>query len=205
MKKLSQNLFMICSVLYWMSQITFAQATKPEFKEGSELTYNVDFNGTKYDLVITLRKLDIRGSRQQVKMDWYYSTVPQQIGTMTMGGQAIDESYNLYYSLQPGESRELKGNLLMIVGRPPFRKLQDGKNASMIVSWLGKAKFVPKPQPEDSKFQLDGHDVDVIYAESEDGAQKIWILNDEDFPLIMKIVSGQTLTLGAVKAPVANG
>lgn len=205
MKKQFQNLFMLCSILYWMNSITFAQVTKPELKEGSELTYNVDFNGTKYDLVITLRKFDVRSSRQQVKMEWYYSTSAQQIGTMTMGGQAIDESYSLYYSLQPGESRELKGNLLMTIGRQPFRKLQDGKNVSMIVSWLGKTKFVPKPQPEDSKFQLDGHDVDVIYAESEDGVQKIWVLNDEKYPLIMKIVSGQTLTLGAVKAPVANG
>ena len=180
-----------------LATITMAQPYKPELKVGTKLTYHVDFNGTKYDVNLKMLKFDLRGSRQQVKIEHSFSNVPNKVGIITIGGNNLDEAKNLYYALQPGESKELNSNLIMTFGRKSFDRLMAGKKVDYELSWLGKKKFVKKNLPEPIK--LDDKELDVVYAESEDGVQKIWILNHDAYPLIVKMVSGQTVTLGKVE------
>ena len=107
-----------------------------------------------------------------------------------MAGKFINSKLNLekgnslnWDQPVPGEERKLADNqTIAILSRTFLKELLLNKK-----SIYDGIELTLKDQPKGSEFLAGGKELDVIYAESGDGSTRYWILNNADFPILMKI------------------
>jgi hypothetical protein len=60
-----------------------------------------------------------------------------------------------------------------------------------------------KDAPKGSEMLFEGKEIDAVYAETSDGAVKYWILNNDDFPMLLKH-DGSSVGIGLMLKDIKN-
>ena len=82
-----------------------------------------------------------------------------------------------------GEERKVPDEqTIMVVSRTAFKELKENKKST-----YNDLVLVRKELPAGQELSSGGTQIDVIYAESENGNTKYWILNNDAYPLLLKL------------------
>ena len=185
--------FLIVFILACLSYSGYTQesANIPALDIGSKLTYKVDFRGMKYDFIIDLKQLE-----PKIIYDWRMTIADDKKGTVTMQPEAIATANKQYNYFDKAEIN-LTDATCVWVSKAVFASLKDGKPTVMNSGRADKT-FLKKDQPAGSQPAAGGRQIDCIYAESEDGTEKYWIMNNPEFPLILKMDLGWQIAIDAI-------
>ena len=82
-----------------------------------------------------------------------------------------------------GEERKVSDDqTLMVISRTAFKELKENKKSN-----YNNQVLLRKEIPAGQELSSGGTQIDVIYAESENGSTKYWILNNDAYPLLLKL------------------
>jgi hypothetical protein len=182
----------LCVILAMLAPgITFAQKSKSWLKSGAVLTYQISTKGKQYDFIIRNLQLETN-----ISFDWEMTEPNALIGSMVIGGHALDTATSQKNYFQDGENL-LNDRTTVWVSKAVYNALKK-KSAITINSGSGRSPLTYKGK-EDFTFKLNGEDKTVksLYAET-NSAEKFWILDDKESPLILKMNLGWLVVLKSV-------
>jgi hypothetical protein len=180
-----------------LAKLLQAQASKfptvPKIAMDTKATYAVDFNGQQYKFII-----DIVQDDPEIVFNWKMTTSRgDKEGNISMSTEAVQSATAQYNLFENGEI-VLDDKTSVWVSRDVFKSLRSGAETTM--NAMGEDKtFVRKNVPAGSEVVVGGKPVSVIYAESTDGSEKFWILNNPKMPLIMKMDLGWTIGIEKIE------
>jgi hypothetical protein len=160
----------------------------PELKTGVVLEYSLSAQGQTIPLVMKISQIGPDG----IVLDY---------DVMGNTGKFINSAINLekgtslnWDEVSPGEERKLPDDqTLGMVSRSFLKELKSKKKATYDNQLL-ELKDVPAGDP----LTAGGKPLQIVYAESDGGSTRYWILDNEDFPLLLRIegnMNGINITL----------
>lgn len=149
------------------------------FGAGSLLRYEVQAFG-RYFFTMKLTQLE-----PIVKFEWDMSIRDDMNGTVTMSENAANKATKLHNFFEPGDV-SLEDASCVWVSKEAFKKLKAGEGVKL---HTGKEYRVFKKKDAPEPLGMPGYKdaFKTLYIESEDGAEKIWILDDAYIPVILKM------------------
>lgn len=210
-----KKMFFTAFTFVWAGLAAIAQ--NPEFKAGTVLTYNVDYFGVTYQMIVTLQKTEGEVAFR------YQMTEPASLeGTVTMAREAV-ASADILHNYFSGGALKLTDETTVIVSAAVFKKITDlyknyqGKSYDKSAVFDlktdkmgGNEKFghpaavKEKAMVKGAAVILDAFSVRKIYDEAgntikPEDAHEIRVLNNAAFPLITYMNLGWTITLVDIK------
>ena len=187
------TLLLALSLGIFMGHAQQAIKINPELKVGTVLEYEVDAQGQTLPLFLKIASIGEDGIVYDYDL---------QNG---MAGKFINSKLNLEKGASlnwdqpvPGEERRLADNqTIAMLSRTFLKELKQNKKSS----YDGMELFL-KDVPKGSDIVAGGKEIDAVYAASADGATGYWILNNDAFPLLLKLSGnpgGVNLTLKDIK------
>jgi hypothetical protein len=172
------TLILALSFGVFFSQAQQAVKIKPELKTGTIIEYELDAQGQTLPLFLKIASIGEDGIVFEYDL------------TNGMAGKFINSKLNLekgnslnWDQPVPGEERKLADNqTIAILSRTFLKELLLNKKSN-----YDGLELILKDQPKGSEFITGGKEIDVVYAESSDGSTRYWILNNADFPILMKL------------------
>jgi hypothetical protein len=164
----------------------------PTLDIGSKLTYKVNFRGMKYDFIIDLKQLEPR-----IIYDWRMTIADDKKGTVTMQPEAIATATKQYNYFDK-DNINLTDATCVWVSKSVFASLKEGK-PTVMNSGNQEKTFLKKALPAGTEPAAGNKKIDCIYAESEDGTEKYWIMNNPEFPLILKMDLGWQIAIDTIE------
>lgn len=161
-------------------------------KQGSTLSYNILVNGQTITSIFSLDSI----SSDFVKVGWNIDQLGT--GSWVMKTKSINEATRGYWG-QPaaGVQEDLPGDQSVLF----FSKVQWGSLQKDKKLVFDGHTFTVKQASEKQQVKLGDNIVDAILLETQNGATRIWILNNPSFPILVKIEgnpAGPDLTLETV-------
>jgi hypothetical protein len=171
--------FLLAGLL--ISPVLQAQQTgklKPQLKTGMILDYDVYTDGETVPLVLKITSIGPEGI--VFDYEWQNSSV----------GKLINRKSNLENGLTlnwdapvPGEERRLEDNqTIAMLSRPFIKELKK----ESIARYDGLDLFLT-PIPKGSEIIISGKEFQTLFVQTRNGASRYWILDDDEFPLLLKI------------------
>jgi hypothetical protein len=172
------TLILALSLGVFCSHAQQAVKIKPELKTGTIIEYELDAQGQTLPLFLKISSIGEDGIVYEYDM------------TNGMAGKFINSKINLekgnslnWDQPVPGEERKLADNqTIAILSRTFLKELLLNKKSN-----YDGMELMLKDQPKGTEFVAGGKELDVVFAESSDGSTRYWILNNADFPILMKI------------------
>jgi hypothetical protein len=151
---------------------------KPQLKAGMILDYEVYTDGETVPLLLKIAS--IGGDGIIFNYEWQNSTV----------GKLINSKSNLENGMLlnwdapvPGEERRLEDNqTIIILSRPFFKELK----SESVAKYDGLDLYLTSV-PKGSEIIVDGKEIQSIFVQTRNGASRYWILDNEEFPLLLKL------------------
>lgn len=176
MKYCTLMLSLVFSV--FISHAQQAVKIKPELKTGTIIEYELDAQGQTLPLFLKISAIGEDGLVFEYDM---------QNG---MAGKFVNSKLNLekgntlnWDQPVPGEERKLADNqTIAMLSRTFLKEILQNKKAT-----YDGMELMLKDLPKGSEFISGGKEMDVVYAESADSNTRYWILNNADFPILMKL------------------
>jgi hypothetical protein len=187
--------------LFFLACITVAggiqaqQAIKmtPELKAGTVIEYDVNAQGQTFPLILKIASIGDEG----IVFD--YDIAGNMTGKFINSNANLEKGVSLNWDQPvPGEERKLPDDqTIAIMSRAFLADLKKNKTAKYDGIDLS-LKEIKKGE----EITSGGKEVDALYAESGDGVTKYWILNNDRFPILLKVdglPSGITLSLKEIR------
>lgn len=172
MKKIFLALLIFVSVPA-LSQDKFT----PVIKQGSKLAYIIHTGGQDYDLFVSVDSV----SPGYLKLGWDVSGVGS--GGWIMKRNSLDKATNGFWSEpQVGSDAELPDDQNVLT----FSKLQWESIQTDKKAIFDELTYLVKVPSEQQLLKIGGRIVDAILLESENGANRVWVLNNPSFPFVLK-------------------
>lgn len=169
---------------------------KPSVKEKSKLTYNVNFYGNKYQFII-----DISQTEPMVAFDWAMTlnNKPNKNGNITINSEALENGYKLYNLFENGEIILDDNTTCVWVSKRLFEDIakedyinniqySNDESSNLLVEFTRRETLALK----------NGSRVKTQLWTLENG-YKIWVLDDINNRLIMKMDLGWTIEIDAIQ------
>ncbi len=169
--------------------------------EGLILVYGVDYHGTLYDFIITIKSLE----NETVEFDYEMTNAAGTKGKVKMSAEAINNAtaQNNYFS---GGTLELNNMTSVWLSKKVFNELTGVKGKSTISTDGGKSNTELIAQRVGYDYSLYNaiskttfEDISYFYAESADASVKYWVHFSEHAPLILKMDLGWKIWLKEMK------
>jgi hypothetical protein len=158
------------------SQVALAQdATK--FAVGTKINYALNFKGSDVEYDLTIKTM-----ADPMVLGW---DVPSYgTGTYELPQKALQSGTLLNFDqVEPNSATRLKETETVIfISKDSFSALR--KNGAFTCNGL---VFSKKAETTPLAIQIGGKALDLIHVISADGATQMWILNNENFPLIAQL------------------
>lgn len=161
------------------------------FKDGSSFIYEVSSWGDQYELVIEIKKIDKNlFYRYQVEDD----TIFKVEDNVTVSQKSLENSSKIFMNLWDYNISDLEDKTSVFFSKKVFKDLVNRKEVTIDVgdgdehlTFEGKTFY---------NCVVDGKEVELkaVYATS-DLFGYFWILDDERFPLILKMEVGYIIEL----------
>ena len=176
-----KKIFVFTACLF-VAFISFAQQNskfKPDLKPGLTFEYVILSQGQEIPLIMKIATINDSG----IVLDYDI----QNGGAL---GKFVNAKANLEKGVSTNWDQPIAGEertpdetqTIGMVSRPFLKSLkeqQKGKYDGM--------DFAVKTVPAGKEIMVGGKEMDVIYAESADGGSKMWILNNDLYPVLLKI------------------
>ncbi len=181
-KMLIAGILLLPGALVLAQSNTESAKTEVTVKTGTSLDYDVNSNGQLTPLTMKIFIPDEGGIG-------FEFSVGDMTGKFINSREGLEKGSNTNWD-EPyqGEERKLGPDQTLAIFSKAFLKdLKQNKKAKYDGS-LWQLKDLPKG----SELILDNKATpDAIYMESENGSTKYWILNNEDYPLMLKVEGNQ--------------
>ena len=166
-------------LLLMQSTIAFPQEKfLPEIKKGVVLNYQVSVNGQVFPVQMKIDSLGPEYSR----FNW--SMQEGGSGNVINTKNSLESAVKSYWGeLQNGADLTMPNDQsILMISKSVWNSIQKDKNFT-----LDDQQYTVKEQPGNAIFKLKDKPVNVIYAESANGATRIWLLNNPSAPFMVKI------------------
>ena len=167
-------------IVFW-TVFVFCVVTKAQdhlmLKQGSRLQYSVTVGGRTFPMFALIESL----TADNLSLAWNFES--GRSGKFIMKRPSLDSARFGYWN-QPidGEELELPASQnVLFLSRLIFSSLQKKKEAV-----FDEYTIKVKPPVDGNAFKLKNRIIDAIAVTGDSGA-KIWVLNNPDTPLILKI------------------
>ena len=163
----------------FMTSLLFAQEkVLPEIKKGVTLSYQVSVNGQVLPIQMKVDSV----SADYTRFGW--SMQDGAAGNVINTKSSLDNAVHGYWGeLHAGEDQTMPADQsILILSKGLWSAIQKDKKFR-----FDDQDYVVKEQPADGIFTLKDKPVNVVYAESSNGATKVWFLNNASIPLLLKI------------------
>jgi hypothetical protein len=173
---------------------TAARVT-PELKQGTMIEFELNAQGQTFPMYLTIASIGTEG------ITFDYNIAGSMQGKFVNSKTNLEKGKSLNWDQpQPGEERKLPDEqTIAMVSSTFFEDLKKNKKSS-----YDGTELTLKEIPKGSELMVGDKALDAIYAESSDGSVKYWILNNNQFPVILRIEghpSGISMVCKEIKAP----
>jgi hypothetical protein len=169
------------AVMALLSTALYAQKYVPQIKVGTIINYSAEVKslGQTFPLMLTVTNLN-----DPLRLKY---TVPQLgTGTFEMSAKALESGKKMAIKAPSSDDvTKLKDDeTLGIISKTTFKSLTDNKTFE-----LNGQTYLVTADPDTRPYLINSKEADVFYAATANGKNKIWILNNADFPLVVRIQS----------------
>lgn len=170
--------FLAMTFCIFQSHAQQAIKIKPELKPGTVIEYEVNAQGQTLPLTMKIASLGDDG------ISFDYDMQNGMAGKFVNTKNNLEKGNNLNWdNPEPGEARILPDNqTIAVVSRPFLKELKQNKKST-----YDGMELMLKDMPKGTEIISAGKEIDAVYAENADGSVKYWILNNDQFPLLLKI------------------
>jgi hypothetical protein len=182
------------AVCLLLAVCTFAQDKfVPAIKQGSVLNYSIFLNGQTYNANFSLDSV----ATDYVKVGWNIDQLGT--GSWAMKSKSINNGVRGYWGQpNPGMTEELPEDVtVLLFSKAQWASLQKDKKMT-----FDQQTYTLKQPSEQQQLKLAGKTVDALMVEGQNGSTRIWILNNANYPVLLKIegnTMGADLTINSVQ------
>jgi len=169
--------------------------------EGLILVYGVDYNGSLYDFIVTIKSL----KDGAVEFDYEMTNASGTKGNVKITANALKDA-TVHYNYFSGGPLELNDMTTVWMSKKVFDDLTGVKGRTKVSNDGGKSEteIIAKRVGYDySLFNAISNttfnDLTYFYAESEDASVKYWVHFNEYSPIILKMDLGWKIWLKEMK------
>jgi hypothetical protein len=172
------TLLLALSLGIFMGHAQQAIKINPELKVGTVLEYEVDAQGQTLPLLLKIASISEDG------IVYDYDLQNGMVGKFVNSKLNLEKGVSLNWDQPvPGEERKLADNqTIAVLSRTFLKELKQNKK-----SFYDGIELLLKDVPKGSEIVAGGKEIDAVYAESADGGTGYWILNNDAFPLLLKL------------------
>jgi hypothetical protein len=171
--------FLLITICLMAMFYTEAQQVKTkDVKQGTVIQMEALAQGQIYPMVLTV------ATATEDELVFAFDVMGSLTGKFINGKGNFEKGVRFNWD-EPfaGEERKVPDDqTLLVISRTALKDLKSNKKCS-----FNDQVLVQKELPAADTISLNGVEVDIIYAESEDGSTKYWILNNDLFPILMKL------------------
>jgi len=174
MQKIFLGLICLLSMITAVAQ----DVKQKEIKLGTIVRLDINTQGQTYPLTVTVSSISTD------QLIFSYEFIEGITGKFINGKGNMEKGLRFNWD-QPvaGEERKVPDEqTLLMMSRTAFKDLKTNKKCS-----FNDQAIILKDLPAGQELTVGSAQIDVIYAESEDGNTKYWILNNDAYPLLMKL------------------
>ena len=161
-----------------MAAVSAQVVKQKEIKQGTILRSDIYTQGQFYPLLLTVSSIS------SDTLIFSYDFMGSMTGKFINGKGNFEKGLRFNWD-EPvaGEERKVPDEqTLLVLSRTALKDLKSNKKCS-----FNDQTLILKDQPSGQELSIGGNPIDVIYAESEDGNTKFWILNNDAYPVLMKL------------------
>jgi hypothetical protein len=191
-------LLSILTLSSFSQNITDLETYEKAMKPGTVLTYDVTIGETKYQFIVTLKKLG-----DEIVYDWKETGSGNKSGTVVMNANAVAKADALFADFKGGEAK-LNDEVSLFISRKMFNEISSAAETSVKLAGASDTATVLTNTISEFNFNLNGALVAVPGWELEGGSEIKYILDvleSNKFPLIVKMDIGWTMQLAEIKNP----
>jgi hypothetical protein len=190
--------FLFVASLGFISSASFSQSPSklsPDLKQGTTMEFELNAQGQTFPMFLTISSIGAEG----ITFDYNFAGSMQ--GKFVNSRTNLEKGKTLNWDQpQPGEERKLPDEqTIVMVSSTFFADLKKNKKST-----YDGAELALKEIPKGSELLIGNQQIDAVYAESSDGSIKYWILNNDQFPVILRLdghPSGISMVCKDVKTP----
>jgi hypothetical protein len=164
----------------------------PTIRQGTKLTYQIFANGQTISSNFSFDSI----ATDYMRFGWSIDQLGT--GSWIMKSKSINSATRGYWDQpSPGVQQELPGDQTVILfSKAQWASLQKDKKIT-----ADGQTFVLKEPTEQQQLKLAGKTVDALLLENQRGNSRIWVLNNPEFPILLKI-EGNTLGVDLTVASI---
>ncbi len=171
--------YALIMILVLSSQVLFAQNVRSsDVKTGTVIQMEVYTQGQTYPITLTISSLTTE------EIVFSYDFMGSTTGKFINGKENLEKGVVFNWDEPvPGEERKVADNqTLLMLSRTALKELKNNRKTR-----YNDQILILKDLPSEQEFTPGGTQIDVVYAESENGETKYWILNNDAYPVLMKL------------------
>lgn len=149
-----------------------------DIKQGTIIQMDASTQGQIYPLVLTVTSIS------SDELVFSYDIMGSMTGKFINGKGNFEKGVRFNWD-EPitGEERRVPDEqTLLVFSRTALKDLKTNKKCT-----FNDQALVVKDLQAGQELSIGGSQIDVVYAESEDGSTKYWILNNDAYPVLMKL------------------
>lgn len=182
--------------IFFLLFAMFISAQNLELNEGSELVYAVNHNGSQYDFILKLITYD----NDEIVFN-YLMTDPANLDGVVKITECAIKNAMVMYNYFDGATVTLDHEIAIWLSKDLFNDLVNSGSGYIAPAVGENWMNMINSGSESLGCSVGGIDqiLDAVLLTEVDGNRKIWVLNDEQNPLIVKMDLGWTIELKEVK------
>lgn len=188
-------LFLVLASFHGLLLAQPAARMNPDLKVGTTFIYELNAQGQTFPMTLKIAAIGEEG------LVFGYDIAGSMVGKFVNSDANLNKGQSLNWDQPtPGEERKLPDDqTIAMMARPFLAELKKNKSAK-----YDGIDLTLKPIKTGEQILAGGKEVDALYVESGDGVTKYWILNNEKYPVLLKVEglpSGITLSLKEIVNP----
>lgn len=168
-------------IAFFCFSVLFAGAQTAKIKDikvGTVIKLDVNTQGQTYPLTLTTSSVTAD------ELVFSFDLMGSMSGKFINGKGNFEKGIRFNWD-QPFASEERTvpdDQTLLVISRTVLKELKTNKKSA-----FNDQTLLLKDLPTGQELSIGGTQIDVVYAESEDGGTKYWILNNDAYPVILKL------------------
>jgi hypothetical protein len=190
----------VVSFLFATVFVGVTRAQDIKLKVGSKMIYAVNFQGKKYDFTVTIKSM-----KPNMVFDYKMSAPVSKNRTVTILQGAMDSAIELYNYFSGGPLT-LKTKTSVFLSRKNFTKILEGGRTNIKIGPGKDTGSFHSDSMDTQEYKINGKMIRIsaFWISDNDGQpaeryKAIGILRNKDFPLIMNMDLGWTISLREMK------
>jgi hypothetical protein len=188
MKKITLALCLLVALSSWAQE-----KISPAIKQGTKLNYSAFVNGQTFPCTFSFDSVNTGYIKVGWKVEGYGS------GSWVLKSKSLESALKGFWGdPTPGTQEEVPDDKsILVFSKAQWDMLQKDKTMN-----YDQQTFTLKTPTEQQLLKLAGKPVDAFFLENANSTTRVWILNNANFPVMLKIEGntlGADLTINSVE------